>query len=177
MAMDFSDEMTLAICARVSKDISECALDSLYRERLRLPDLMRVLCPMKENPRSGETVRISCLSTPKACSYGCCLEPAEPLGSAHWDRFQHYNSRIRSLSLSRLIKLEDDQHNDQQNIDEDVLEVMLSSFPKGRPYLPNLLKLRWDELLLPWVGLACFLIHDGLKELHVSGPEMLLPES
>ncbi|KZT38494.1 hypothetical protein SISSUDRAFT_1046919, partial [Sistotremastrum suecicum HHB10207 ss-3] len=80
MLMELLDDKSLSACAQVSKMISDHALDVLYRTGPDLLHILKLLCPDIER---GTEKSITQNITP-----------------FHRDRFLHYKSRIRTLSLT-----------------------------------------------------------------------------
>lgn len=56
--VDMLDTTTQARCARVSRTISEHALNALYRHVKQLLPIFSLLCPIREDVDSGRMVRV-----------------------------------------------------------------------------------------------------------------------
>lgn len=57
MCFDLADRRTLSACARLSKRLSEHALDALYRDGPGYVKILKLLCGMSED-ESGSLVRL-----------------------------------------------------------------------------------------------------------------------
>ncbi|KZT38477.1 hypothetical protein SISSUDRAFT_733199 [Sistotremastrum suecicum HHB10207 ss-3] len=149
------DLKTLAVCARVSKRISEHALDALYGEGSSFTTILGLLCPMELDEDQYEYKQFT-----------------QPISAAHWTRFRHYSTRIRSLVLYPF------NFKPYRISHESTMDLAFTS-PRGEAFLPSLRELSWDFNLksefspdwregeLRWI---LFLLHDGLRDLHLTLP-------
>ncbi|KZT38496.1 hypothetical protein SISSUDRAFT_734040 [Sistotremastrum suecicum HHB10207 ss-3] len=148
------DVQTLSVCARVSKRVSEHALDALYHEGAHLEVILGLLCPLS------------------FIEYNNSYAFIEPITAAHWKRFRHYSQRIRSLNLTT------NSYYAFELTSKSAVDLLLSS-PCGEAFLPCLRKLAWQQptqdfslfgdfqLGPPYILLF---LHDGLRELQLTYP-------
>ncbi|KZS91559.1 hypothetical protein SISNIDRAFT_487227 [Sistotremastrum niveocremeum HHB9708] len=144
MLMEFLDKKSLSACARVSKMISEHALDVLYRTGPEILDIIKLLCP--EIQRAGE---------------GSITQDITPF---QWSRFRHYSSRIRILRHSGF------GTNIPFALRGSICDLLDSLSPDGGalPLFPSLKKLIVEEDLPMRYPIILPLLHDGLKTLSLT---------
>ncbi|KZS94877.1 hypothetical protein SISNIDRAFT_484403 [Sistotremastrum niveocremeum HHB9708] len=143
IAVDFLDVQSLSQCARVSRAVSEHALNSLYRKSARLTDIFGLLCPMRTDATTGTISFIV------------------PLRPAHWTRFRHYNHRIQEVS----VEFFDPQ---TRSISQKAIIDLLGTQPRQEPFLPSLRRLDWQDVHPSLNHLVILLFHEGLRELRIS---------
>lgn len=155
ITVDFLDPKSLSRCARVSKALSGHALDSLYRDAVPFTNILGLLCPMKLDPSTGTLVR-------SLEYYYCALLISEqgfvgPLRRANWERFRHYNRRIRKIHVG--------YHEIQvRSISQNSIIDLLGTLPRKEAFLPCLTTLDWQNIQPPLIQIVMMLFHDGLKE-------------
>ncbi|KZT39937.1 hypothetical protein SISSUDRAFT_1127659 [Sistotremastrum suecicum HHB10207 ss-3] len=140
MTMQSASPSALAACARVSKVVSEHALDALYRETNGFMPLLRLLCPMERT-----------FTDP-------CWNFTSPISPAHWDRFKHYSNRIHFLSV-------DNEGHWEKYTSPEALAEFLITRPRGEDLLPSLSRLEWMDGSQRTKSLAVAILHDRLEEI------------
>ncbi|KZS94962.1 hypothetical protein SISNIDRAFT_494824 [Sistotremastrum niveocremeum HHB9708] len=137
MTLNYVDKRTLAVCARLNRLLSEHSLDLLYRENPDFLKVVQILCPMKLM-LGGKTMGFS-----------------ETLKPSHWDRFQRYRSRIRSLRV--------EIH--PLTLSRESIINLLATCPVGEPIFPSLTVFQWEQIDSAVSQLVISLFHEKLQHV------------
>ncbi|KZS93853.1 hypothetical protein SISNIDRAFT_454298, partial [Sistotremastrum niveocremeum HHB9708] len=138
--VDMLDTTSQARCARLSRAISEHALNALYRNVKQLLPIFSLLCPIREDVDSGR------------------MNFTNSLNSTHWNRFNWYRSRIRTIetyiSEDRFERLSDESRLD-----------LLTTLPQGEIMFPSLRKLVWLDSEPGTASLILLFLHKRLSDV------------
>ncbi|KZT33598.1 hypothetical protein SISSUDRAFT_1122801 [Sistotremastrum suecicum HHB10207 ss-3] len=145
MCFESVDKRSLSSCARISKRLSEIALDALYRDGPGYVKILKLLCSMNEN-ESGS------------------LHFSVDLTPDHWDRFRRYSSRIYSLTVHHA-------RDPFRTVLNEALVELLTTLPQGEVLLPSLTRLNWEDGKAATNPFATLLFHDKLQEVNLTVAE------
>ncbi|KZT39003.1 hypothetical protein SISSUDRAFT_1119241 [Sistotremastrum suecicum HHB10207 ss-3] len=134
-----------ARCAGLSKYSSEHALDAIYRDNPPLEHLLALLSPLAAVPRTGQPNRVEWKFT-------------KALRVADWDRFRHYNFRVRSLvkTIESFV------------LSQESMLDLFTTMPPGVAFLPCLANLCWEEVDPSTMSFVITLFNSKLKEVELT---------
>ncbi|KZS93849.1 hypothetical protein SISNIDRAFT_454294 [Sistotremastrum niveocremeum HHB9708] len=142
ICFDFLDNGTLSACARLSKRLSEHALDALYRDGPGYVRMLKLLGDMDEDEEG-------------------MLSFHDDITPAHWDRFRHYSSRVQALAVDSL----DDPF---QCLTSSAMVDLLTTLPPGEVLLPSLRRLHWEDASWRTTPFITILLHERLQVIHLT---------
>ncbi|KZT33588.1 hypothetical protein SISSUDRAFT_1132461 [Sistotremastrum suecicum HHB10207 ss-3] len=140
--VDLLDTTSQARCARVSRTISEHALNALYRNVKQLVPIFSLLCPLREDFRAD--------------SGG--MKFVDSLNSTYWNRFNRYRSRVRTIET-------DISEDCIGNLSEVSRLDLLTTVPQGEIIFPSLRKLVWIGDELGTQNLLLLFLHNRLSDV------------